>query len=337
MKRGYMDWDKNLLPLSALEERRQALMKEAAGMNVLAVVVYGDVYSADELSYYVNYAPYWCNSVAVITEKEVYMVTGHNNRVNPWIHTLTGIEEEKLLASGFKVPSRTAESLKERFPQGGRIGIIGKYVMADLADALKAQGFEPVDMDDIQTKLMQKTDASYREMASKAAEILHQAFKRGEEEYAKGGTSKTVAAEIEYGARKNGAMDIVLYVSHEGNAFGLPVTMDDAMGKWTICGVMQYLGVWVKLTRTFGAPIASADRQLEAVASELVPGSKIPGETGNFEVVVQQVLSDVVSDLNQETNEIRLDQVLYVEVYEKKSSIYSSNMYRITEKGAVVL
>ena len=337
MKRGYMDWDKNLLPLSALEERRQSLMKEAAKMNVQAVVVYGDVYSADELSYYVNYAPYWCNSVAVITEKEVYMVTGHNNRVNPWIHTLTGIEEEKLLASGFKVPARTAQSLKERFPQGGRIGMIGKYIMADLGDALKVQGFELVAIDDIQTKLMQTTDDSYREMVSKAAVILHQAFERGAEEYARGGSSKTVTAEIEYGARKNGAMDIVLYVSHEGNSFGLPVTMEDAGGKWTVCGLMQYLGVWVKLTKTFGAVTTAVDRQLEAVALELLPGRAVPCGAEGFEIIVEQVLSDVISDLNQATCEIITDQVLYVAVHEKKSGICCSNMYRITEKGAVVL
>ncbi len=337
MKRGYMDWDKNLLPLSALEERRQALMKEAAGMNVQAVVVYGDVYSADELSYYVNYAPYWCNSVAVITENEVYMVTGHNNRVNPWIHTLTGIEEEKLLASGFKVPDRTAQSLKERFPQGGRIGIVGKYVMADLADALKAQGFESVDMDDIKAQLMQPADGSYRETATKAAGILRQAFERGAKEYAQGGSSKTVTAEIEYGARKNGAMDVVLYVSHEGNAFGLPVTLDDAGGKWTVCALMQYLGVWIKLTKTFGTETAAVGRQLEAAALELVPGRKIPCGAEGFEVIGEQVLSDVISDLNQEICEVTKDQVLYVAVYDKKSSVYCSNMYRITEKGAVVL
>ena len=72
MKRGYMDWNKELLPQSALDQRRQALRDEAKKADVKAVIVYGDVYSADELSYYVNYAPYWCNSASVITEDDVY-------------------------------------------------------------------------------------------------------------------------------------------------------------------------------------------------------------------------------------------------------------------------
>lgn len=91
MKRGYMDWNKELLPAGVLENRRRVLMETAVKAGADAVVIYGDVYSADELSFYVNYAPYWCNSAAVITADEFYMVTGHNNRVNPWISTLLSL------------------------------------------------------------------------------------------------------------------------------------------------------------------------------------------------------------------------------------------------------
>ena len=282
-----------------------------------AVVVYGDVYSADELSYYVNYAPYWCNSAAVVTPDELYMVTGHNNRVNPWIETLTGIEEEKLLASGFQVPVRTAESLKKRYPEGGRIGIIGKYVLADLADAMKAQGCEPVVMEEEKAVLM-PADTSYRDTAARAAAILRQAFACGEEDYAQGGTSKTVSAEIEYAARKNGAMDMVLYVSHKGNEFGLPVVEEDAQGKWTVFAVMQYLGVWVSLTKTFGADLEAAREQLAAAAAELEVGKALPKERDGFTVRAEQVVSDVISDLNRKVSGIAAGQVLSVTVYDAK-------------------
>ena len=47
--------------------------------------------------------------------------------------------------------------------------------------------------------------------------------------------------------------------------------------------------------------------------------------------------SDTVSDLNQSVWEIAEGQVLSVEVFDKESGIYCSNMYRITDKGAVVL
>lgn len=335
MKRGYMDWDKDLLPLSALEQRRRRLLESAEKLGAEAVIIYGDVYSADELSYYVNYAPYWCNSAAVLTRDDLYMVTGHNNRVNPWISTLTGMDQEKLLASGFKVPERTAQSLKERFPEGGKIGMIGKYAMAAMADALASEGFELVIMNAEEAGLFWPVDEAYRKTAAKAAGILRQAFACGREDYANGGTSKTVTAEIEYSARKNGAMDIVLYVSYEGRAFGLPEVHGDANGKWSVCALMQYLGVWVKMTETFGTDLTVLRKELDKAAQKLVPGElRTDVET---DVLVSRVLSDVVSDLNGKVEKLNEGQVISVEIYDAKHDSFCGDMYQVREKGAVVL
>ncbi|MDO5349452.1 MAG: hypothetical protein Q4E86_05880 [Lachnospiraceae bacterium] len=336
MKRGYMDWDKSLLPLSALEQRRALLLGAAKRAGVKAVIIYGDVYSADELSYYVNYAPYWCNSAAVLTENDSYMVTGHNNRVNPWISTLTGMEQEKLLASGFKVPERTAQSLKERFPEGGRIGMIGKYAMAAMADALAKEGFELVVMDAEEAELLQHADAAYRATAAKAAEILRQAFKQGREDYANGGSSRTVTAEIEYSARKNGAMDIVLYVAYEGEAFGLPEVREDANGTWSVCALMQYLGVWVRMTETFGVDLTALRAELAAATAGLVPG-RISAASQGARITVSQVLSDAVSDLNAKVERLTDGQVVSVEACDAANGIFCGEMYQISEKGAVAL
>ena len=333
MKRGYMDWNKELLPQSALESRRQALLEAAQKEDIQAVVVYGDVYSADELSFYVNYAPYWCNCVAVLTQDDLYMVTGHNNRVNPWIHTLTGIEQEKLLASGFKVPERTAQSLKEHFPDGARIGIVGKYTMDTVANALKQQGFELVEMDAAITDNIRMKDASYKNTVLKATEILKNAFEIGHEDYAKGGTSRTVTAEIEYGARKNGAMDIVMYVAYDSRAFGLPEVRDDAKGTWTVCALMQYLGVWVSMTETFGADLKNVKEMLEEAGKGLVPGElKLPDR-----VKVSQVLSDSISDLNEKMHQATEGQILFMEAQDADTGVSLGGMYQVTEEGAVAL
>lgn len=348
MKRGYMDWNQELLPLEALKQRRKNLLDCAAAQGVAAVVVYGDVYSADELSYYVNYAPYWCNSAAVLTPEETYMVTGHNNRVNPWISSLTGLSEDQLLASGFQVPVRTAKSLKERFPEGGRIGIAGKYVMADVVKELKKQGFETVVLDGIIGDALKTADEAYRNTAAKAAEILEQAFGRGREEFLAGGTSKTTAAEIEYAARKNGAMDIVLYVSYQGRQFGLPVEEDDAGGVWTVYGLMQYLGVWVSRAETYGTDTEAVRRQLEAAARQLRPGKpdameKERGEAiesraaADCEIAVKRVTADVISDLNGELGALADHQVVAVSAYEASTGIYLEKMYCVTDEGAVAL
>lgn len=337
MKRGYMDWNKELLPQSALDQRRQTLREEAGKAGVRAVVVYGDVYSADELSYYVNYAPYWCNSAAVITADDVYMVTGHNNRVNPWINELTGIEQEKLFASGFKVPVRTAMSLKERFPDGGRIGIVGKYVMNDIAEALKEEGFEIVVMDDAEEELTRKRDESYKKTAAKAARILREAFKAGEADYAVGGTSKTVAAEIEYEARKNGAMDIAVYVSHDKNAYGLPVPSEDKGGKWNVYASMQYLGVWVSMEKTFGIDCTVVEAERNKAAEAFIPGTKAVYTCGAYKICARKAVSDAAGVLNKNACDVAEGQILSLTVYDMEKDICSSDMYYITEKGAILL
>ena len=60
---------------------------------------------SDELDDTINYAAVY----AVVKEQM--------DIPSKLIEHVAGIEEEKLLASGFKVPARTAQSLKERFPQ----------------------------------------------------------------------------------------------------------------------------------------------------------------------------------------------------------------------------
>lgn len=353
MKRGYMDWDKSLLPLPALETRRSLLMEKAAENGALAVVIYGDVYSADEFSYYVNYAPYWCNSAAALTEEEIYMVTGHNNRVNPWISALTGLGEESLLASGFKVPARTAQSLKERFPEGGRIGIMGRYVMAEVIKELENQGFEAVVMDESVSRLLETGDGPYQETAAKAAGILREAFEAGDREYGTGGTSKTTAAEIEYSARKNGAMDIVIYVSYKGQEFGLPEIQEDAGGRWIVYALMQYLGVWVSYGKTFGCDISEAKAQVKLSAGKLFPGvcpqkdldggaAGHCGDTGDrqmpgYDIEVKRITSDAVSGLNPELREMGERQVVAISAWEESRGVYFEDMFLVTDKGAVVL
>ena len=337
MKRGYMDWNKELLPAGVLENRRRVLMETAVKAGADAVVIYGDVYSADELSFYVNYAPYWCNSAAVITADEFYMVTGHNNRVNPWISTLTGLKEENLLAAGFKVPVKIAESLKDKFPLGGTIGIIGKYVMAEVIKELKNHGFHPVMLDSLVSGLLKNTDEAYKKTAAKAAAILKHAFIQGEAAYDRGGNSKTVAAEIEYDARKNGAMDIVLYAAYDGQEFGLPVMKEDLGGHWTLYGLMQYLGVWVSLAQPCGINYKQAEALLDRAAGWLIPGAETAGNMEGYEISVKRVTADAISNLNEEVKELCENQIVAVSAYCKSDGIYCEKMYCVTGKGAIAL
>ena len=50
MKRGYMNWDRALLPEPALLQRRDKLFRLLREKNLDALVVYGDVINADDRS-----------------------------------------------------------------------------------------------------------------------------------------------------------------------------------------------------------------------------------------------------------------------------------------------
>ena len=125
MKRGYMDWVKELLPETALEKRRADILSAALGNGFDAVIIYGDVYDADELSWWCNYAPYWCNSALILDRNgSKALVTGHNYRVNPWISELTGFAQEELIPAGPRVPVKVAEYMTGLRPDGGKIATI---------------------------------------------------------------------------------------------------------------------------------------------------------------------------------------------------------------------
>lgn len=337
-----MDWNKELLPAKALEERRGTLMAIAKEQGIAAVIVYGDVYSSDELSYYMNYAPYWCNSAAVFTsDGDAYMVTGHNDRVNPWISELTGLPIEKLLASGFRVPQRLADSLKTKYPEGARIGLVGKYVLGAVEKKLTESGFEVIAMDDMVVPALNQADESYVKTVKKAMEIINGAVAEGISVMnTKDVSQKVVCAEIEYYARKNGAMDVILYTSEDGCAFSLPEAAEAGSGVWNVYVLMQYLGVWVSYGLTMGTDQRQAQdvrEVLRKAAETIVPGKVIAAADGYKITVKSRMLSDTISSLNTVSEAVAENQVISIGALEESKGGYTERMFLVTKQGAVAL
>lgn len=223
MKRGYMDWDQALLPPQALEYRRATLARQLRREGLDAAVIYGGVNAADELIDFSNYGPYWCNTAAIITAGGRYhLVTGHNARVNPWICQITGVDESQITPAGMKVPQRTAEVLRTLLPQGGSVGLVGKYTLADSAAALRAAGFSVTSIDRFTSGLLDARDDAYRAVVDKGHRLMEDALLRVLDGAAGGGSVKQLCAEIEYALRSAGAMDVVLLASARGAGVLLP-------------------------------------------------------------------------------------------------------------------
>lgn len=220
MKRGSMSWDKELLSEQELSGRREKLLDLMHEKKLDAVIVYGDVIHADELVNCSNYGPYWCNSAAVLTAGGSYfMVTGHNARVNPWLHEMTGLDEADLIPAGMKVPQKLAEALTARLGKG-TVGLIGKYTPAAVARELREAGFEVCAVDEPGT-VRAEHDAAYLRTAKKGHALMEAALEAALAK-CEGMTVKRCCAEIEYAMRKAGAMDVVLLSADSGRAFALP-------------------------------------------------------------------------------------------------------------------
>lgn len=327
MKRGYMNWDRALLPEPALLQRRDRLFRLLREKNLDALVVYGDVINADELVDCSNYGPYWCNCVAVLTAGGDYqLVTGHNARVNPWLQEMTGLPDEKIRPAGMKVPAKTAELLKELLP-GGTVGLIGKYTPATMGRALADAGFAVCYLGADSDALLARRDQAYRDTVRKGHEMMEAALEGALAE-SQGMDIRQSCARIEYALRSAGAMDVVLYAGTGDGRFSLP--QDQQADCWNLYINVQYLGVWL----CFACPVGAAEAAYAALdqqAARLNPGV-VPEGCG----IHTSVLSDSISSLNQPGTRLAEGQVF--SLYQTGGQgAYTEKMYCMTANGAIPL
>lgn len=338
MKRGYMDWVKELLPETALEKRRADILSAALGNGFDAVIIYGDVYDADELSWWCNYAPYWCNSALILDRNgSKALVTGHNYRVNPWISELTGFAQEELIPAGPRVPVKVAEYMTGLRPDGGKIATISKYFPESIKKALEHKGFTVASMDAAAEQQIVRGDRSERALLKKAADILNSAIESGMSVYAKKKLNKKeLCAEIEYAARKNGAMDIFIYTSDRDCKFRLALDGESADGAWNIYVIMQYLGVWVSRGLTVGVPDTSAE--LDALAALIKPGKRLTLKKDGFTVGIRsRTGADMVSSICVGHEVAEAGNIISVYMLDNSTGTYCEKNYYIGERGAAAL
>lgn len=340
MKRGYMDWVQEILPEATLKARRAGLANIAKEQGLKAVIVYGDVYAADELSFFCNYAPYWCNAALIVAEdSDVTLVTGHNYRVNPWISGLTGLEDSKIIPGGLRVPAKLAEVLSNIFPDGGKIGIAGKYILSDTEIELAAKNITLVNVDSAVGNIMHKSDKSYNETQKKAYDILGNAVKTGiaARDLATS-TRKEVCAEIEYAARKNSAMDVFIYTADKGCGFALPDSESSAKGTWNVYVAIQYLGVWVCYAFTVGADENGAWTKLDELADGIKPGAIPELKADGCKVTVRpNGAADMVSTMDTYDGDIYEGGIVSVAVLDDATGNYFERMYEVCANGAKAL
>lgn len=321
-----MCWDQTLLSAEALEGRRARLLSLMREEGLDALVVYGDVNNADELVDCSNYGPYWCNCAALLTAVgDYWLVTGHNARVNPWLHEMTGLPEEKIVPAGMKVADKTALQLKSLLP-GGTVGLIGKYTPAALARAITEAGFALRYLGEAADALLDERDEAQHRTVEQGHALMEQAIGAALEGCA-GESVKQCCAALEYAIRSAGAMDVVL-LADTGSGFMLPE--ETKAERWNLYANVQYLGAWLSFAFPMGGGQDLYDR-LDERAAQLRPGP-VPAEG----MLHTRILSDSLSSLNREGEKLREGQFISLCARGEQGE-YVQKMYRVTAQGALPL
>ncbi|MDL2214078.1 hypothetical protein LJB76_00795 [Clostridia bacterium OttesenSCG-928-O13] len=341
MKRGYMERNATLVPDALLAQRQQALVSKFSEYGVVACVVFGDVADADELHYVSNLGPYWGNATCVLNSAgERFLVTGMTARVNFWVSMMTGVDKDHIRAAGPKVNSAVAGYLKETYPGGGAIGMVGEYFPADMQSAIQAEGFTTVWMQDVVETAMETRDEGYQKTLQKGIELMKTAyagaFKGADTD---GRTMQQIVADTEYACRKAGAMDCYILAGDESLVF-TKAADQKAKGPFTLYALLQYLGEWLCIIRgTSAEKNAEASRVRDAVLAAQKPGpTALCWEENGWQIALcNEMRSDHAAFAYDGKAELSDGQIFSIRVCHAQKGILIEDMAQLGENGAVLL
>jgi hypothetical protein len=257
MKRGLITWDQTRVPPSAFAARLEALDRLMERYAVPALVVYTDVWRANDVRYVSNYMPYWNRAFAVVarTEKPV-LLCSLSPRVYPWIRTVT--IHETIVPS----PNLPTQLLKLATERGwSRLGILDyEGLPHDLYAQIRA---ERLDIIDIPRDLARAApDAAEIAMHRHAAAIAREALAAELVAAATGMSEFNLIGRIERVVRRAGAEDLIAMVSN-GQGGLRPATAEMVSRNTSVMTAVEYSGHWAKVSRNLAgltSPLASMGR-----------------------------------------------------------------------------
>ena len=250
MKRGLITWDKVRLPPGTFATRLSALNQLMERHEIPALVVYTDVWRANDVRFVSNYMPYWNRAFAVIPrgEKPV-LLCSLSPRVYPWIKTVT-IHE--LIVPSPSLPAQLVKLAAER--SWSRLGFLDfEGLPNDLYTQMGAAQLEVIDIarDQVRTG----PDAAEIAMHRRAAAIAREALAGVLVEPAIGLTEFRLIGRIERAARRAGAEDLVALVSN-GRGGLRPATGEPVNSSTSIMAAVEYSGHWAKVSRNLAGRIS---------------------------------------------------------------------------------
>ncbi|HEX3836975.1 MAG TPA: hypothetical protein VHW25_08455 [Steroidobacteraceae bacterium] len=257
MKRGLIAWDKARLPPAAFTARLDALNQLLDRYDVAVLVIYTDVWRANDVRFVSNFMPYWNRAFAIIARGEKpILLCSLSPRVYPWIKTVT--IHETIVPS----PSLPAQLLKLATERGwSRIGFLDyEGLPNDLYTQIRAAPLEVVDI--AREQVRAAPDMAEIEMHRHAAAIAREALGAAVTETAIGLTEFALIGRIEQLIRRGGAEDLVALVANGRSGFR-PATGECVGRNTSVMAAVEYSGHWAKVARNVArviSPLAALEQ-----------------------------------------------------------------------------
>ena len=267
MKRGLIAWDKTRLPPSAFATRLDALNQLMDRYAVPALVVYTDVWRANDVRFVSNYMPYWNRAFAVIPrgEKPV-LLCSLSPRVYPWIKTVT-IHE--LIVPSPNLPAQLMKLATER--GWARLGLLDfEGLPHDLFMQIRAEALEVVDIP--RNLVRAAPDAAEIAMHRRAAAIAREALADELVGSATALSEFALIGRIERVVRRAGAEDLVALVSSGRGGFR-PASGELVSRNTSVMTAVEYSGHWAKVSRNVAGLVSPLSSMEQAGHLETLSGS----------------------------------------------------------------
>jgi hypothetical protein len=281
MRRGLMGWNKDELPVAALEARLTRLRTEmdAAGMD--AFIVYTNNVRPAAVTWITGFTPYWSDALLLVQQTGApAFATALSKRVSEWIKTTDPMSE---IVNTPKPGEKIAERLKGD-PLIRRVGVLEYDTLpAGLAYDLEtaAPAVEWIDGTAMFAGLRREIDDAERGLLARCNAIAEAALR--EAESGKAQDAGTLAGFVEQNARLAGAEEAYIAVAPDLDAdtrlnrTSQPTPLAE---RFAVRASVAYKGCWVRRIRTFvkDSAAAQADVWLDAVTRSIAPDKPLAAQ-----------------------------------------------------------
>lgn len=271
MKRGWINWDQAEIPPSAFQARLNRVRKTLAERELPALVVYTDVWRANQARYFSNFMPYWNRSLLVIPQKDPpILICGLSPRVYPWIRSVTILED---IRPGGNLARPLLQLCSEK--RWNSIAVLDlPQLPYEISAPVCAGAVEVVDLPShaVCEPGLDEWELSMRRHAAKLArQILAEEMAKGA-----GTLDYQFVGRLERAFRRAGAEDLVILLSN-GKLAPRPATGAVLEESYSVAAAVEYRGHWIKLSRPH-APARVVD-SMRKLFDDYLKDPKSPADT----------------------------------------------------------